>query len=225
MPPLDTRPSPWRWGRRDQRSNATPAGSRRFGRGPQARLALLIAVPTAGIRPSGGGGTPPRSRSTGSTLRLELRAGREHIIRNDGVGGSNPSCGTSNKPRQIKTLWALRQIAAVRVFGNSHDFSHVRDGRASRRANRGLEAPAMEEAGASLATETSEEELRSTCAHEPGNGASWPTRKTGLVSWGWRNAGAVADQADAAHASSRAASWARLLLSRHAVDATKRTDG
>jgi hypothetical protein len=25
-------------------------------------------------------------------------------------------------------LWALRQIAAVRVFGNSHDFSHVSGG-------------------------------------------------------------------------------------------------
>jgi hypothetical protein len=50
------------------------------------------------------------------------------IIRNDGVGASNPSCGTSKKSRQIRTLLALRRIAAVRVFGNSHDFSHVWDG-------------------------------------------------------------------------------------------------
>jgi hypothetical protein len=55
-------------------------------------------------------------------------AAPRHVLRNDGSGGSNPSCGTSNKSREIRSLWALRQIAAVRIFGNLHDFSHLWDG-------------------------------------------------------------------------------------------------
>jgi hypothetical protein len=61
-----------------------------------------------------------RAEATAPIAQLE-----EPIIRNDGGRGSNPSCGTSNKSRQIRTLWAVRQTAAVRVFRNSHDFSHV----------------------------------------------------------------------------------------------------
>jgi hypothetical protein len=60
----------------------------------------------------------------GSSRRM---VSSRHVLRNDGVGGSNPSCGTSKKTRQIRTLWAFRRIAAVRVFGNSHDFLHVED--------------------------------------------------------------------------------------------------
>src|SRR6476620_11860236 len=49
----------------------------------------------------------------------------EHVIRNDGVGGSNPSCGTRHN------LWASRQksvfsyVVAVRVFWKPHDVSHI----------------------------------------------------------------------------------------------------
>jgi hypothetical protein len=50
---------------------------------------------------------------------------QEFAFRNDGVGGSNPSCGTRHNLRISRQKSVLRRVAAVRVFGNSHDFSHV----------------------------------------------------------------------------------------------------
>jgi hypothetical protein len=50
------------------------------------------------------------------------------VIRNDGVGGSNPSCGTSYKAPKTRHKLTLWRFGAVRVFGDSHDFSHAARG-------------------------------------------------------------------------------------------------